>query len=118
MKLAGQREGTLQVKYSGNGMLQLEEVIDGGKISYFLRFREAKTEAEKFQAHNRLFPRNDEGSKKIILTDFKGNLTKYSAILDKVVSVEYIPLVDEMYTSIKLDCSASVPGTPSLKTKK
>ena len=99
-------------------MLQLQEDIVGGKISYFLRFREAKTKAEKDQTHNSLFTHNDEGLKKLILTDFKGNLTKYSAILEKVIAVEYVPIVDEIYTAVKLDCDASVPGTVSLRSRK
>ena len=51
------------------------------------------------------------------MTDFKGGMTQYSDILGQVSSVEYVPLVDEHFTAIKLDCDVSVPGTVSLKTK-
>ena len=64
MIIAGQREGTLKVTYSGQGILQLEEDIVEGKISYFLRFREAKTEIEKLQTLNNLFPKGDIKVKK------------------------------------------------------
>jgi hypothetical protein len=118
MLLAGLGKGTLKVKYSGKGMLQLDEDIVGGKISYFLSFREAKTESEERQTHNKLFINDEKGPKKIVLTDFKGSVTKYSTVLDKVISAEYVPLVDEIYTLVKLDCDASVPGTISLKKNK
>jgi hypothetical protein len=115
MMLAGRNEGTLQVKSLGEGLLHIEQNLLGeGKITYFLRFKEAQTEAEKSQTHNSLFTRSD--LKKIILTDFKGNFTKYSAMLDKVISVEYVPLTEE-YTTLNLDCGALIPGTTSLKTK-
>jgi hypothetical protein len=117
MKLAGIRQGNLQVNYSGNGILQLQEDIPDGKISYFLRFREARTENEKHQSHNSLFTRDDELLKRLVLTDFKGNLTKYSTVLDKVVSVEFVPLTEE-YTVVKLNCGALIPGTSSLKNLK
>ena len=67
MILAGLGKGTLKVKYSRDGMLQLEEDIVGGKISYLLRFREAKTESEERQTHNKLFANDDKGSKKLSL---------------------------------------------------
>jgi hypothetical protein len=117
MTLAGQREGTLQVHYSGDGLLQLEKAIDQGKRSYFLRFRTAQTGEEQQQTHNRLFPRGGEPSIGLVLTDFKGNLTKYSAILDKVISVEFVPLTEE-YARVKLNCRALIPGTFSLKPGK
>ena len=113
MILAGKHEGTLQVKSRGEGLLHLEQNLLGeGKITYDLRFREAQTDAEKSQTRNSLLTR--QGLKKIVLTEFKGNVTKYSAILEKVVSVEYVPLTEE-YITVNLDCSALIPGTPSLK---
>jgi hypothetical protein len=118
MILAGLGKGTLKVKYAGKGMLQLDEDIVGGKISYVLRFREAKTASEELQTHNKLFTNDAKGPKKIILTDFKGSVTKHSTGVGQVISIEYVPLVDEMYTLVKLDCSASVPGTISLKQDK
>jgi hypothetical protein len=117
MILAGLGKGTLKVKYSGKGLLQLDEDIVGSKISYALSFREAKTESEEHQTHNKLFTNDEKGSKKIVLTDFKGSLTKYSTTPEKAISVEYAPFVDEMYTLVQLNCSASVPGTISLKKK-
>jgi len=113
MMLAGKHEGTLQVTSRGKGLLHLEQHLLGeGKITYDLRFREAHTDAEKSQTRNSLLTR--QGLKKIVLTEFKGNVTKYSAILAKVVSVEYVPLTDE-YITVHLDCRALIPGTPSLK---
>jgi hypothetical protein len=117
MKLAGQREAKLHVHYTSNGLLQLHEDIGGGQISYVLKFREAKTPGEQFQSHSSLFPQDDPAVHKLVMTDFKGGMTQYSDILGQVSSVEYVPLVDEHFTAIKLACDVSVPGTVSLKTK-
>jgi hypothetical protein len=115
MLLAGLGKGSLKVKYARDGLLQLDEDIVGGKISYVLSFREAKTEAEERQTHNKLFTNDAIGPKKIVLTDFKGSVTKYATTPEKAIAVAYAPLVDEMYTLVPLNCSASVPGTLSLK---
>jgi hypothetical protein len=114
--LAAQGPGTLQVQYRRGGVLHLQVRIAGGTLSYLLRFREAKTEDEENQSQNRLFPPS-EAPKRLILTDFKGNLTKYSGILDKLIAVEFVP-VTEIYTVVTLNCEMRMSGTASLKKGK
>lgn len=43
------------------------------------------------------------------LTNFSGGFVKHSAILDKVITVEYVPFRRSMQ-SVKLDCPVLVPG--------
>jgi hypothetical protein len=112
--LAGHGSGSLQVTYAGNGLLRLEEDIDsGGKITWVFRFREARTEDEENFSRNSLFRNDGELPKRLVITDFQGGFTKYSAILDKVISVAYVPIVEP--TPIKLDCTVDVPWTHSLR---
>src|SRR5262249_47774719 len=118
--LAGHgKEATLAVKYRYENILQIEQdsILDG-KMTFFIKYREAKAEAEKHQSHNFLFTHAlHDGTKRIVITDFKGGFTKFSTILGRLISVQYEPLTED-YTIVKLDCGALVPGTASLKKKK
>jgi hypothetical protein len=118
--LAGQgKEPTLRVKHTVNNVLELEQDIDfDGKMSFYIQYKIAQTETEKHQTHNRLFTHSNENPvKRLVITSFKGGFTKYSSTLNKIVSVEYVPITEE-YTVIKLDCGVLIPGTVSLKKQK
>ncbi len=43
------------------------------------------------------------------VTSFSGGFVKNSAILQKVITVEYVPLIGS-FSEIKLDCAALLPG--------
>src|SRR5438093_9638722 len=74
--LAGNgKRATLSVKHSHDNIFTIESdsgMVDDTKMTFVIKYRQAKTDAEKYQTFNRRFTHTAEGIKKIVLADFKG----------------------------------------------
>lgn len=91
VQVSSTRAGTLSVTKSGN-VLKVEEKFDdigGSGTNTFLFAYEIKGTP--------------------LLTSFSGGFTKHSVILNRVVTVEYIPF-QYMMQAVPLDCPILVPG--------
>jgi hypothetical protein len=94
------REGNLRVSNSGNVLELQQELSDvGGRSTATLRIGYAIG-----------------GSTAIAdrVTSFSGGFVKRSAIVERMIAVEYVPLMGE-FQEVRLDCAVLLPGVRALK---